>query len=49
MTITSALVVSALIILFGIQFVRFQNHVDADLERIEAKIDSIKSVLDQKK
>ena len=47
--IVSALVSSALIILFQFQFTRFQNRLDDRLDRLEAKIESIKSVLDQKK
>jgi len=46
--IAIVLVASALLILFQMQFTRFQNRLDDRLERLDAKIESIKRVIDQK-
>jgi hypothetical protein len=43
------LVASALVILFQMEFTRFQNRLDESLERLDAKIESMKRVIDQKK
>ena len=38
-----------LVILLQTQLTRFQNRLDDSLERLDAKIESIKRVIDQKK
>ena len=42
-------VAAMLVILLQTQLTRFQNRLDESLERLDAKIESIKRVIDQKK